>query len=199
MIKKLLLTTSLSFALFSTALQADHVYEVDTSHAYLGFSIKHMVISKVKGSFKKYTGTIILNDDNTLKSIEADIDVISIDTANKKRDTHLLNEDFFDEPVHPKITFKSTGFKEVEGKTFLAGNLTIRGISKEVLLTTTVNGPIKDPWGNTKIGFQASGSIDRTDFGIAYNDNLESGALLIGNKVELEIDVEAALTKAEEL
>jgi polyisoprenoid-binding protein YceI len=163
-------------------------YVVDTTHARVGFSIDHLMISKVQGAFKDYEASLHMHG-GTLASATAVIKVASVDTGNKKRDQHLLAPDFFDAAKYPTITFKS---KSVKGKDILIGDLTIRDVTKEVELKYTVKGPVKDPWGNTKVGFQGSCEIDRTEYGLTYSAAMEAGGLVVGKMVTLQIDLEAA-------
>ncbi len=162
-------------------------YAVDSTHARIGFAIDHLVISKVQGAFSEYEASMHLHD-GKLASVEAVIKVKSVDTGIKQRDQHLLAPDFFDAAKFPEITFKSTAVKG----DVLVGDLTIRDVTKAVQLKYTLKGPVKDPRGNTKIGLQASGEIDRTEFGLTYSQAMDAGGLVVGKNVALQIDVEAA-------
>ncbi|MDE0839465.1 MAG: YceI family protein, partial [Kiritimatiellae bacterium] len=130
--------------------------------------------------------------DGKLESATATIDIGSINTRNEKRDKHLRQPDFFDAEKHPSMTFTSTAISGKNGKGVITGDLTIRDITKSVELSYTLTGPVKDPYGNTKIGFEASGEIDRSAFGLTYSKALESGGLMIGNEVTLDINMEFA-------
>ena len=163
-------------------------YVVDSTHARIGFTIDHLIISKVHGQFKDYEASVQVHD-GVLVSAEAVIKVASIDTGIKKRDQHLMAPDFFDAAKYPTITFKS---KSVKSKDIVIGDLTIRDVTREVELKYSLKGPIKDPWGNTKVGFEGSCEIDRTEFGLTYSQAMEAGGLVVGKKVELQINVEAA-------
>ena len=167
-------------------------YEVDPTHATIGFEVSHLVISKVRGHFKEYSASLLLDEDGTLLEAEAVIQTQSIDTGVKKRDNHLRNADFFDVSTYPEIMFKSTSIEEKNGATLMIGDLTIRGVSKQIELPYKLLGPIKDPWGNTKIGLEASTTIDRTEFGLTWNKALEAGGVVVGDEVELQINLEAA-------
>lgn len=160
-------------------------YKADLSHAKLGFRISHLVISKVSGEFKAYDATLTL-DGSSLVSAEAKIKADSIDTGVADRDAHLRNADFLNVEKHPELTFKS---KAVRGN-LLIGDLTICGVTKPVELKYTVKGPIQDPWGKTKIGFEATGQINRQDFGLTWSKALETGGLVVGDEVDLLIDIE---------
>lgn len=165
-------------------------YVVDVTHADMGFSVKHLVISKVRGSFKTFEATAHLDDQNQLVSAEASIDAASIDTANEKRDEHLRGADFFDTAKFPKITFVSKRVEQQNGRSVLVGDFTIRDVTRELALPFTVTGPIQDPWGNTKIGLQATATINRTDYGLTWNKALETGGLVVSEEVELNLEME---------
>jgi polyisoprenoid-binding protein YceI len=170
-------------------------WQIDAVHTHVGFSVKHMMVSTVRGQFKQFSATLGLDTaDFTRSSFSAEIDVASIDTANEQRDGHLRTNDFFDAASHPKITFVSTGIhSKGEGAYVLQGDLTIRGVTKPVALDVEFHGTNKNPWGKTVAGFSATGSVNRADFGLTYNAALELGGVLIGEKVKLELDVEATL------
>jgi len=171
----------------SAAKHVTETFEVDKTHASVGFSIAHLVISKVRGQFTDFTASLEVDGDH-LHSAEATIQAKSIDTGNKDRDKHLQAADFLDVKQFPVITFKST---RIRGNT-LIGNLTMHGVTKPVTLTYSLKGPIKDPWGNTKVGLEAKGTINRQDFGLTWSKALETGGLVVGNDVDLVIDFEAA-------
>ena len=179
-------------AFMATELWAE-MYSIDTAHASVGFSVSHLVISKVRGEFRTFDGTLELGEDGNLIGAAATIRSASIDTGNKKRDDHLRNADFLDVENHPQLIFKSTKVRQNQGKKLLVGDLTLRGVTREVELSFQVNGPIQDPWGNKKIGFEAHTIINRTDFGIAWNKALETGGWVVGEEVEISIQLEAAL------
>ncbi|MBU0679340.1 MAG: YceI family protein [Verrucomicrobia bacterium] len=174
---------------------AEQTYSIDKSHASLGFAVKHLVISKVRGEFRDFDGTLTLGDENALVSATAAIRAASIDTGNKDRDDHLRTPDFFAVANYPEITFASKSTEQRGGKDVLVGDLTLHGVTKEVALEYSLSGPITDPWGNTKIGFEASTVIDRTQFGLTWNKALETGGLVVGTDVEISINFEAALEK----
>lgn len=170
----------------------EDTYKGDPAHASVGFAISHMVISKVKGSFGEFEATVTLNDDGELASAQADIKVASLDTANTKRDEHLRSPEFFDVDNHPSITFESTGTVMREELKLVQGKLTIHGVTKDVEFPYSIKGPVKDPWGNTKVGFAMNGTINRKDYGLTWSKVLETGGLVVGEEVELIIDVEFA-------
>jgi polyisoprenoid-binding protein YceI len=193
MFKRMLLAMVASVAVSATGWAQDATYKADKAHAYVGFEVSHMVISKVKGSFQEFDATLQLDSEGKLGAVNATIDVASIDTGVKKRDDHLRNADFFDAEKYPKISFTSAGPRERDGKSWLVGDLTLRGVTKEVALEYEVKGPINDPWGSKKLGVQLTGQIDRTEYGLTWSKTMETGGLIVGHEVDLVIDVEFAL------
>ncbi|HWA72849.1 MAG TPA: YceI family protein [Polyangiaceae bacterium] len=170
---------------------------IDSVHSHVGFSVKHMMVSTVRGQFKTYTGTVRLDADDFAKSqFEGEIDVASITTDNVDRDNHLRTNDFFDAQNHPKITYKSTRIdSKGDGQYVVHGDLTIRGVSKPIALDVEFLGTGKNPWGKTVAGFNARGSVNRKDFGVNFNAALETGGVLVGEKVNIEIEVELTLAE----
>lgn len=173
-------------------------WNLDPAHSRIGFSVKHMMVSTVRGEFKSYSGSLHLDtEDFTRSSVEGEIEVASIDTGLADRDNHLRANDFFDAPTFPKITFKSTRIERKGDDEYVVyGNLTIRGVTQEVALDVETSGIHKNPWGQTVTGFSATGTINRKDFGVNFNAPLETGGVLVGEKVKLELDIEAALVEA---
>lgn len=170
------------------AAQAD-VYVLDDAHTEVGFWIKHMGISKVRGKFNDYTGRIVMeNGEPTKAEIKATIKAESIDTGNSKRDNHLRNEDFFHVSEYPEITFASTGIEKMGERYVLTGDLTMHGVTKEIELDMNLAGPIEDPWGNKRIGLGLTGMVMRHDFGVGSD---KPSDLLIGKEVNLDVNVEA--------
>lgn len=192
--KKIILAVLFLFTAATTT-QAQTKWTVDNAHSKVGFSVSHMVITDVTGSFNTYEGKMVSkNDDFSDAQIDLTIDVNSINTDNEKRDGHLKSPDFFDAAKYPKITFKSKSFKKLDGNKYkLVGDLTIKGITKEVALDVKYNGTVKDPWGNTKAGFKLTGEINRFDYGLKWNTLLETGGAVVGETVTLTCNVE--LTK----
>jgi polyisoprenoid-binding protein YceI len=170
---------------------------IDKVHSHVGFTVKHMMVTTVRGQFRDYRGTLRLDPkDFTRSTFEGEIDVASIDTGNADRDAHLRTNDFFDAPNHPKITFKSTRIEaKGEGEYAVHGDLTIRGVTKPITLDVEFGGTGKNPYGKTVAGFGARGVINRKDFGVSFNAPLETGGVIVGEKVKLELDVEAALAE----
>ncbi|MGH9272567.1 MAG: YceI family protein [Ilumatobacteraceae bacterium] len=167
-------------------------WTIDASHSSVGFSVRHMMVSKTRGRFSSFAGTIDVADDPSASTAEVTIDVSSIDTRDAKRDDHLRSPDFFDASKHPQITFRSTALEPHGDDVFrLVGDLTVKGITRPVTLDVEVGGVAQDPWGGTRVGFTASGTLDRSDFGLEWNAALETGGVLVGDKIKLDLDVEA--------
>lgn len=167
-------------------------YKVDLSHSYVGFKIKHLMISNVKGNFENFSGKFTYDDENKkLLALTGKIDVNSINTSIDKRDNHLRSKDFFDVDKYPNITFVSSKVKNDS----VYGKLTMHGITKEVKLNYEFNGIIKGPRGKTKAGLSLSGKLNRKDFGLQYNRLLEAGGVAIGDRVKLDLEFEAVLLK----
>ena len=186
----------LSAFVATPALASD--WTIDPAHSEAGFRVKHMGITNVDGSLGPMSGTIHIDEKDITKStVDISIDVSGIDTREPKRDGHLKSPDFFDVAKFPTATFKSTSVQSVAtGKLKVTGNLTLHGVTKSV--TLDVDGPtdpIKDPFGNTKIAAQGSGTVDRTDYGLTWNKTLDKGGLLVGNTVTLNVAVEASPKK----
>lgn len=167
-------------------------WQLDPSHSHVGFAVKHLMVSTVRGQFHQYSATIDLDTaDLTKARIRAEIDVASIDTREEKRDEHLRSADFFDAAQHPKIVFVSKSITRVDDETYrVIGDMTIRGTTREVTLDAEYAGVQKDPWGGTRTGFSLTGSVDRREFGLTWNAALETGGVLVGDKVKLAIEVE---------
>ncbi|MBL3642425.1 YceI family protein [Peribacillus frigoritolerans] len=167
---------------------------VDPTHSAIEFSVKHMMIAKVKGSFNKFEASILANpSDLTTAEIDFTVDVASIDTRNADRDNHLRSADFFDVEKKPTLTFKSTKIvKTDEDEYDVTGNVTLNGVTQEETFSITFEGQGKDPWGNEKAGFSGKGKVKRSDYGLTYNAALETGGVLIGDQITLTIEIEAA-------
>lgn len=169
-------------------------YEIDASHSQVGFRIRHLV-GKVPGRFTKFSGTVEYTSDKPKSwKVEATIDPASINTDNEKRDGHLKSADFFDVEKFPTMTFKSTKVTNIKDDTAkLHGDLTMHGVTKPVVLDLEVSGTTKDPWGNIRAGFSATGTINRKDFGIVWNKALDTGGVMLGDDVAITLDIEAVL------
>ncbi len=166
---------------------------IDRRHSYVGFTVKHMVFTTVRGSFREYSGTIRLDPlDLTRSSFTGEIAVASIDTHDDERDRHLQSADFFDAARFPKMTFRSTAVAALGGNRFrVEGALTIRGIERNIVLEVRYAGePLRDPWGNLRTGISATGRLKPSEFGVTWNKPLNGGKFLVGESVSLQIDVE---------
>ena len=168
-------------------------WNLDTVHSGINFSVRHMVVSKVRGRFAKFSGHVALDEgDLTRSTVEATIDASSIDTGTAQRDEHLKSADFFDVEHFPQIRFRGTGIERVGTDRYrLRGELTIRDVSREIALDVEYGGRGKDPWGNERVGFTARGALDRKDFGLKWNQALETGGVLVSDRVELELELQA--------
>ena len=176
-------------------------WQIDTSHSSVGFAVTHMMFTTVRGRFKTLTGTIRVDEENPDRSsVEAEIDAASIDTGVPDRDQHLRSAEFLDVEHFPTIVFQSTrsdGAHVKPGERFrVGGNLTIRGRSVFVTLDAVFNGLGPDPWGHQRAGFAASTEIDRRDWGLEWNQTLETGGVLVGHKIKVQVDVEAVQQQA---
>lgn len=167
-------------------------YEIDPAHTSVQFSVRHMMISNVRGEFTKLSGKVVGEESKpAAATVEATIDTTSIDTRNEKRDEHLRSPDFLDTAKFPTMTFKSTKVEKAGDAWKLTGDLTLHGVTKPVVLdVTNVTPPMKDPWGNNRIGAQAVTKINRQDFGIVFNKSLDGGGVLVGDEIAITIDVE---------
>jgi|SRR5271157_1304071 len=169
-------------------------YQIDSAHSAAHFSVRHMMISNVRGDFTKVSGTLLLDPDKPANSsVEALIDAASINTREAQRDAHLKSADFFDVEKYPEMAFRSKSVAATgDGELQVKGDLTIHGVTREV--TLSVEGPTpeaKDPWGNLRIGATATTRINRKDFGLVWNVALEAGGVLVGEEIKISIDLEA--------
>jgi polyisoprenoid-binding protein YceI len=190
MVRRLLIVSAV--ALSAPALAA--TWQIDPAHSNVSFSVRHMMVSNVRGEFSKVSGTIEGDEKTPAQAvINATIDAASIDTREEKRDTHLKSADFLDVATYPTITFKS---KKIEpsgtGQFKVTGDLTLHGVTKEVVLDVSdVTAPIKDPMGKTRAGAHAATRINRKDFGINWSKTMDGGGLMVGDDVNISVDVEA--------
>lgn len=167
-------------------------WAIDPTHTVVGFSVRHLMASKVRGSFKTFSGTIAIGDAPEASSVEVSIDASSIDTGVDDRDAHLRSGDFLDIETFPSLDFKSTGVRANGNGYHVDGELTIRGVSKPVTLDLDYLGVMTDPWGNDKAMFSAVTEIDREQWGLTWNQALEAGGWLVGKKIAIELEVQAA-------
>ncbi|HET7753670.1 MAG TPA: YceI family protein [Anaeromyxobacteraceae bacterium] len=167
-------------------------WDIDVGHSSIHFWVRHMVISKVHGRFAKWSGTIHLDEkDLTRSSVDVTIDTASIDTQVADRDAHLRSADFLDVAKYPAMTFRSKRIEKAGDRYRVIGDLDLHGIVREVTLDADFAGTGKDPWGNQRAGFSAKASLDRREFGLVWNSALETGGVLVGEKVEIALEVEA--------
>lgn len=165
-------------------------WTVDPAHSGLNFSVKHLMVSKVRGKFRDFSGVITIAPDRLQSSVIASARVDSIDTGDENRDGHLKSGDFFDAASNPTIDFRSTTIEAADGAYRLLADLTIKGVTRSVAFDLEFDGVNTDPWGNTKAGFTATAEINRRDWGLEYNAVLETGGVLIGEKVRIELDIQ---------
>jgi polyisoprenoid-binding protein YceI len=169
-------------------------WELDPVHSHIGFVVRHLMVSKVRGRFTTFQAQVVTAEDPLKSSATATIDLSSVDTGNEMRDNDLRSTNFFDTATHPTMTFSSTGIRR-DGDDFVVdGDLTIRDVTRPVSLTVEVNGFGPDPYGGTRAGFSARGEINRSDFGVSFNAPIPGG-VMISEKVQLEIEAEAVLKK----
>ncbi len=194
---KMLCFSAIFFGSTNTFAQTAKIWKVDNVHSAVKFSVSHLVISEVDGSFKVYNGSISsTKDDFSDAVIDFSIDVNSINTDNTMRDGHLKGDDFFNADTYPTMIFKSTSFKKKEGNRYeLVGNLTVRDVTKKVIFDVKYGGTVKDGYGNTKAGFKVTGSINRFDYGLKWNALTEAGGATVGAEVSLSANLEFALSK----
>lgn len=171
-------------------------WDVDLDHSIIEFRVVHMVVSKTAGRFMDYSGFIEMDPDaKTFTTVEATINTASVNTNQEKRDAHLRNVDFFDVEKFPTMTYKLKSYKKQGDGYAAVGDLTLRGVTKEITLVGTFNGATKDPWGNTRAGFNAEGKLNRKDFGMVWNKTLDSGGLVVGDEVQIRLDIECIKAK----
>jgi polyisoprenoid-binding protein YceI len=190
--KQLLFLAASALAIAPAAGAAN--WSADKSHSKIGFTATHLVISEVDGSFGDYTVTVASEkEDFTDATIDVVIKTSSITTGAPKRDEHLRSNDFFDSAKHPDMVFKGTTLRKTGERTYkLDGTMTIRDVTKPLTLDVTYTGSAKDPWGNTKVGFKLSGTLNRSDFGLTWNKALEAGGVLVGEEIVLDCSVQLA-------
>lgn len=179
-------------------LQEKAVYALDPAHTTVEFVVRHLMITKVRGRFTAFDGQIEVPSGSDLPaSITATIDASSIDTREEQRDAHLRSADFFDVAIFPHITFESTAIRGTADDFEIEGKLTIHGITRDVTLSGSFEGRVTDPWGGLRVGYAAHGTVNRKDFGLAWNAALETGGVVVGDEVRIELNVEAVLAQNE--
>lgn len=170
------------------------VYDIDVSHTSIGFSVSHMVLAKVKGSFNDFSGTAEFDGQDPMSlRVQGTIKVASINTGIANRDNHLRSGDFFDAEAYPEILFETVSVAKSGDGYVLTGKLTMRGVTKEISGPVIVKGPIKDPWGKSRIGLEATTQVNRQDFGVKWSQKMDGGGLVVGDEVSVEINAEAVL------
>jgi polyisoprenoid-binding protein YceI len=171
-------------------------WTIDPAHTSVGFTVRHLMISKVRGSFTTVSGSVTVPEGDPFATVvDVIIDPVSITTGEANRDVHLRSADFLDVEKFPAIAFRSTSITAAKGGYQLGGDLTMHGVTRSVSLDVEFDGVGTDPWGNTKAGFSASGEINRKDWGLEYNAALEAGGVLIGENIKLQFDVQLAQAK----
>jgi polyisoprenoid-binding protein YceI len=169
-------------------------WSIDPSHTHAGFSVRHLMVSKVRGRFAGVSGTVTIAEDPLDSHVEVDIDTASIDTRDEQRDAHLRSPDFFDVENYPTMTYRSTAVRPAgKGRWLVDGELTLHGVTRSVPLEVTFEGAGSDPWGGVRAGFSARAEIDREDYGLTWNQVLETGGIAVGKKVTIDLEVETAL------
>jgi polyisoprenoid-binding protein YceI len=177
-----------------TEIPSAGTYVIDPSHASVEFVARHLMVSKVRGRLSPPSGTFTIADDPTASSVEVALDAASVSTGDENRDGHLRSPDFLDVEHFPTILFVSTGVHHVKSQQWaIDGDLTIKGVTRPVTLALEVGGTLRDPWGNVRVAFSASTEIDRDEWGVNFNQVLDGGGLLVGKKVRIELELEAAL------
>ena len=171
-------------------------WEIDPVHSEVGFTARHMMVSKVRGRFGTFSGTITAAEDPAQSSVEAVIDAASVDTSNEQRDNHLRAPDFLDAEKYPEITYRSSGVREDGNYWVVDGELTVHGVTRPVPLLLELNGVSLDPYGNTRAGFSASTEINRRDFGVTLNMPMDGGGAVVSDRININLEVEAVLKPA---
>jgi polyisoprenoid-binding protein YceI len=168
-------------------------WTIDPVHSEVGFSVRHMMVSKVRGKFKVFSGDLVTGESPLDSSVTATIDLSSIDTGNEDRDNHLRSADFFEVDAHKTMTFRSTRVRRDGEDYMLDGELTLKSVTKPVSLRLELGGFGPDPFGGTRAGFTAIGELKRSDFGVDFNAVLEAGGVVVGDKVDIYLEIEAVL------
>lgn len=196
--KKLIASIAAIFALALPLAASASTWNIDPDHSSVGFTVKHLMVSNVKGNFNKHTGTVDINDKDISKSkVEVTIDTASINTNVQKRDEHLRSADFFDVAKYPTMTFVSKKVAKAGKDTLkVTGDLTLHGVTRPVVLTVDpLSKESKDPWGNIRRGTTATAKIDRKDFGLTWNKGLETGGVLVGDEITISLEIELIKAK----
>ena len=187
------MTAAMTRTVGDDTLPAAGTWSIDPSHTSVGFSVRHLGLSKVRGRFSSFTGDVVVAEDPAQSSVQVAVDVTSIDTRDEKRDEHLRTNDFFNATEFPTMTFTSTSVSGSGRDWQVTGDLTIRGVTRQVTLDTTFEGTASDPWGGSRAAFTATTEVDREQFGMTWNAALETGGVLVGKRVKIEIEAEVVL------
>ena len=166
-------------------------WNIDPTHSEVGFSVRHMMVSKVRGRFTTFSGQLVTAEDPSKSSVTAEIDLSSINTGQEQRDEHIRSADFFEVETYPTMTYKSTGVRVEDGEYILDGDLTLKGVTKSVPLHLELNGFGPDPFGGVRAGFTATGEINRSDFNVTFNAPMANGGVVVGDKIALHLEIEA--------
>ena len=177
---------------------ATNTWNIDAAHSGIHFSVRHMVVSKVRGRFTKFTGSVRIDDaDLTRSVVDVTIDAASLDTGTAQRDEHLRSPDFFDAEKFPTLRFRSGRIEKIADDRYrVMGDLTIRDVTRELAIEVEYGGRAQDPWGNERAGFIAKTAFDRKDFGLKWNQVLEAGGVLVGDRVDIDLEVQAVKAAA---
>jgi polyisoprenoid-binding protein YceI len=166
-------------------------WNIDPTHSEVGFAVRHMMVSKVRGRFTTFSGQLVTAEDPTQSSVTAEIDLGSINTGQEQRDEHIRSADFFEVETYPTMTYKSTGVRVEDGEYILDGDLTLKGVTRSVPLHLELNGFGPDPFGGTRAGFSATGEINRRDFNVTFNAPMANGGVVVADKITLHLEIEA--------
>ena len=166
-------------------------WTIDPVHSEVGFSVRHMMVSKVRGRFTSFSGEIVTAQDPTQSSVTAEIDLSSISTGQEQRDEHIKSADFFEVETYPTMTYRSTGIKVEDGEYVLDGDLTLKGVTRNVPLRLELNGFGADPYGGYRAGFTATGEINRREFNVNFNAPMANGGVVVADKIQLHLEIEA--------
>ncbi len=166
-------------------------WNIDPVHSEVGFSVRHMMVSKVRGRFTKFSGQLVTGENPLQSSVTAEIDLASINTGQEQRDQHIQSADFFEVETYPTMTYKSTGIRVEDGEYILDGDLTLKGVTKNVPLRLELQGFGEDAQGGYRAGFTATGELNRSDFNVSFNAPLQNGGVVVGEKIQLQLEIEA--------
>jgi len=168
-------------------------WNIDAVHSEVGFSVRHMMVSKVRGRFTTFSGQLVTGENPLDSSVTAEIDLASINTGSEQRDGHIRSADFFEVETYPTMTYRSTGVRLAGGDYVLDGDLTLKGVTRNVPMTLELNGFGPDPFGGTRAGFTATGEINRRDFNVNFSAPMETGGAVVADKISLHLEIEAVL------